>query len=365
MHTSKAAQVLHDWALAEGLMSESPVPAVATPPELALVTPAMPDGIAMLRQKRILAVGFNEAAREVVAFTKNAAPTGKKALAALPNRVDDVKIVYRQGNNVSAGDNPLAPHGGPPFVVRNAGGNAFYTCGSSISVGNCVDAGTLGALVRNAAGELLGLSNNHVSGSCSHAEVGLPIVAPGLTDVAANSLHPFTIGLHHSALPMLIGTPSVVPIANNTDAAIFRIINAQQVSSYQGAAYDTPATSAPLTAGMTVEKVGRTTGHTTGQVVSQMYGPCSVNYGVSRYNFSGSIFFPTVYVIHGIGDVFSDSGDSGSLITAEVGGSRVAVGIVFAGGGDLKAPGQKLTLALPIEPILTGLGLTLVSGHNI
>lgn len=365
MLTSKAAQIFHDWALAEGLMSESPVEPTATPPELGTISPVMPEGVAILRQKRVLAVGFNEAARQVIAFTKNAAPAGKKALSALPSRVGDVKILYRQGNNISAGDNAIAPHGAPPYVVRQVGTSNFYTCGSSISVGNCVDAGTLGALVRDATGGLFGLSNNHVSGSCSHAEVGLPIVAPGLQDVAAKSLYPFTLGLHQAALPMLIGTPSVVPISDNTDAAIFKVLNDGEVSSYQGAAYDTPAATAPLTAGMTVEKVGRTTGHTTGQVISQMYGPCSVSYGVSRYGFNGNIFFPEVFMIHGIDDVFSDSGDSGSLITSVIEGNRVAVGLVFAGGVDNKAPGHQFTLALPLEPILAKLGVTLVSGHNI
>lgn len=365
MQASKAAQIFHDWALTEGLMSESPEPTHSTPAELALVSPSFEAGKTTLRQKRILAVGFNEAAHEIIAYTKNAAPSGKKALDSVPSRVDDVRVRYRQGNHSSAGDSPSMPFGGPPFVVRNVAQALRYACGSSISVGNCVDAGTLGALVRDASGKMFGISNNHVSGSCSHAEVGLPVVAPGIADVAAGSLYPFTLGLHKAALPLVIGSPSVVAIADNTDAAMFEILNEDAVTSFQGNAYDTPSTTMPLQAGLNVEKVGRTTGHTSGYVDSELYGPVSVNYAAGRYGFSGRIFFNRVHVIRGISDVFSDNGDSGSLITAVDNGVRHAVGIVFAGNQDAKAPGGKITLALPLDPILSALGVTLVSGHHV
>lgn len=365
MEAAKAAQIFHDWAIQEGLMSESPVASASSPAELAQVSPASEDGKAILRQKRILSVGFNEAAREIVAYTKLAAPAGKKTKALLPSLIDDVKIKYHQGNHTKAGDAPVLPFGGPPYVIRNVGGANRLACGSSISVGNCVDAGTLGALVRDQNGAMFGLSNNHVSASCSHAEAGLPVVAPGLADVAAGGLHPFTIGLHEKALPMIIGSPTVVDISNNSDAAIFKIINEAQLSSFQGTAYDTPAATAPLAAGIEVEKVGRTTGHTKGYVESQYFGPLDVNYHAPRYGFSGRIFFKNAFAITGVGSSFSDNGDSGSLITAVIDGERRAVGIVFGGSPSGKAPGGILTVALPIEPILQALNVTLVAGHNI
>lgn len=365
MQAAKAAQIFHDWAIGEGLMSESPMARTSSDGELAQVAPASEDGKAILRQKRILSVGFNEAAREIIAYTKLAAPTGKKNKALLPSRIDDVKIKYHQGNNTKAGDTPTLPFGGPPYVIRNAAGKDRLTCGSSISVGNCVDAGTLGALVRDQAGTMFGLSNNHVSASCSHAEAGLPIVAPGLMDVAAHSLHPFTIGLHEKALPMLIGSPTVVDISSNSDAAIFKIINDTLLSSFQGTAYDTPAVTMPLAAGIEVEKVGRTTGHTKGYVESQYCGPLDVTYHAPRYGFSGRIYFDNAFAISGVGTAFSDHGDSGSLITTMVNGERRAVGIVFGGSPSGTAAGGTLTVALPIEPILHALNVTLVAGHNV
>jgi hypothetical protein len=150
------------------------------------------------------------------------------------------------------------------------------------------------------------------------------------------------------------------------DAAIFRIRDEGLVTSYQGQAYDTPAATGPLVPGMMVEKVGRTTGHTKGQVISQMYGAFPVNYTAALYGFNGSVLFEPVFCIVGNGSIFSDSGDSGSLITSvDANGNRIAVGLVFAGMPDVNAPGGKLTLALPLEPVLNQLGVTLVSGHNV
>jgi hypothetical protein len=97
-----------------------------------------------------------------------------------------------------------------------------------------------------------------------------------------------------------------------------------------------------------------------------MYGAFPVNYTAALYGFNGSVLFEPVFCIVGNGSIFSDSGDSGSLITSvDANGNRIAVGLVFAGMSDVNAPGGKLTLALPLEPVLNQLGVTLVSGHNV
>jgi len=84
------------------------------------------------------------------------------------------------------------------------------------------------------------------------------------------------------------------------------------------------------------------------------------------YNFSGFVLFAQVYVVVGEGNIFSDTGDSGSLVTTvDAEGNRSAVGLVFAGRGDAAAPGEKISLILPIKPILAALDVTLVTGHNI
>jgi hypothetical protein len=367
MQPAVAARVFFEWASSEGLVPDKPLQdKQSTDAEFALVTPKTDPGIALLRSKQIEAVAFNDQTQQISVFTKRVAPKSKRHLALLPNRVDDVTIKYRQGVQEPIGGLPSSPHGGPAFVVRPAGGSNRYTCGSSISVGNYRDAGTIGCLVRDANGSLFGLTNNHVSGGCNFAGVGLPIVAPGIYDVVPNGLNPFTLGLHVRSLTMVPGSADNIDPTLNYDAAIFRISDQSMVTSFQRDVYDTPAGDVPLLPNMIVEKVGRTTGHTQGRVVGQIFGAHSVRYSAPLYAFNGDVFFEPVFAITGTVDVFSDNGDSGSLITTlDQNGQRFAVGIVVGGMNDGSAPGGKTTIALPIQPILAGLGVTLVSGHNV
>lgn len=367
MDASTAARVFHDWAYGEGLIPDGPFsPVTSVPGELALVGPVTDVGKQILRTKQVQAIAFNEARAEIIVFTRRVAPGSKKQLGAVPNEVDGVKVKYRQGVQTAVGAVPSMPFGGPPYVVRAAMGSSRYACGSSISVGNCREAGTMGALVRDANGTMYGLSNNHVSASCSFAAAGLPILAPGVLDVAAGGLSPFTLGFHAAALPLVPGSVDNVDPKANLDAATFRIADDAIVTSFQGDAYDTPAVVGPLAPDLKVEKVGRTTGHTTGRVVGQIHGAHAIQYSAALYGFSGVIFFDPVYAIVGNGQAFSDNGDSGSLITSiDENSLRTAVGIVVGGMQDGSAPGGKITIALPIQPILAALGVTLVSGHNV
>lgn len=367
MEARAAAKAFHDWAISEGLMSEPVTSSGSTADEIALVQPVTDKGKQLLRTKQVHAVGFDDDANRVVVFTRRAAPSAKKALAALPDHVDDVAIQYRQGMTTSIGSEPTAPFGSPPFTIRVNGAHHRYTCGSSISAGNARDAGTMGCLVQNAAGEIFGLSNNHVSGSCSFAGVGLPILAPGVIDVAPNSLNPFTIGLHHMSLPLVTGAPDNVDHKANRDAAIFRVVDSTVVSSFQGDAYDTPSDTAPIKAGMVVEKFGRTTGLTKGRVISEIFGAHPIQYNAQQYLFSGIVCFEPAFAIVGNATVFSENGDSGSLVTTvdPTTGIRLAVAIVVGGMQDGSAPGKRTTIALPIEPVLAGFGVSLVTGHNV
>lgn len=367
MEARAAARTFHDWAISEGLMSEPVAPTGSTAHDIGLIQPVTDKGKQLLRTKQVHAVGFDDAGNKVVVFTRRAAPSSKRALALLPDRVDDVEIQYRQGMTTSIGSEPTAPFGSPPYTIRINGADRRYACGSSISAGNARDAGTMGCLVRNAAGEIFGLSNNHVSGSCSFAGTGLPILAPGVIDVAPNSLNPFTIGLHHTSLPLVTGAPDNVDHKANRDAAIFRIVDPEVVSSFQGDEYDTPPTAAPIKAGMIVEKFGRTTGLTKGRVISEIFGAHPIHYNAQQYGFAGIVCFEPAFAIVGDSTVFSDNGDSGALVTTvdPTSGNRLAVGIVVGGMQDGSAPGKRTTIALPIEPVLAGFGVSLVTGHNV
>lgn len=366
MEVIEAARIFHDWAAIEGLMSEGAAKRVSsTAAELHLIVPRDETAKRILRRRGVTSIMFSDAGREVIVLTKKTKPS-KKELALLPVAIDDVCISYRQGAPTSIGEPPRA-QSNPPFAIRHVGGIERYACGSSVSQGNSRDAGTLGCLVRDDGGVVYGLSNNHVTGGCSHAKVGLPILAPGVLDVVPVGQDPFTIGYHERALDMIVGTPDNTNTSSNLDAAIFKIVaKGDPVTSFQGSYYDTPATIVDIHAGLEVEKVGRTTRHTRGVVVGEFYGGRPVFYDMDIHAFKGRVFFDPVWAIAGIGGAFSEPGDSGALVTVlDDKQQRHAVGIVIAGMNDKSAPGGILTLVLPIEPILKKLKITLVSGHNV
>ena len=366
MNAKEAAEKLFNWALATGLMHSDHIsPADVAALDTDDMFPA--SAVEILRKRTIRHIAFNDQRNEVIVILQRSLPVSKKIQNALPQEIGGVAIKFRQGVTQTIGHQMAIPHAAPPWTLRQcANGQGRYACGSSISVGNNREAGTLGSLVKDTTGTLYGLSNNHVSGSCNYAARGLPILAPGVLDVCAGGLPPFTIGHHTKLLQLYPGSPDHVPAGGNLDAAIFEISNSDNVTSWQGNSYDTPSQVGALVGGIDVEKVGRTTGSTRGRVVGEMLGYHGIMYNAPLYQFAGPVYFRQMFAILGYGDAFSDSGDSGSLITTvSENGERKAVGIVVGGMDDSQAPGGKLSLALPIEPILTGLGVELVSGLNV
>ena len=327
-----------------------------------------PDGVAqntfaILRQRQVRFVGVNGPDATINVHLKRAAPTAKE-LKILPGTCNGFKLRYHQGNSNAVTPTAIA-ESSTACSLHMAAHATFYTCGSSISVGNDRSAGTLGCLVRDAQGILYGLSNNHVSGSCNYAPAGLPIIAPGVADVSPLNPYPFTLGIHSRQLSMRMGDPSSVDALDNSDAAIFQIVNDAPISSMQRTFYDTPPSCVDIAPGMQVEKVGRSSERTTGTVRSEVVGSFPIVYSAPQYNFSGTVYFEPLYVVYGVGDRFSEAGDSGSLVTyVDSQGLRHGVGLVVAGLDDSSAPGQKCSLVLPLKPILDRLQLTLVTQHN-
>lgn len=358
-----ALQLLR-WAHDNGLLAADayyPTHVVGTP-NFGDV-PVDASGLGVLRSRQIRFVAIDEAANKISVFLRKASPTAKE-LKVLPSSCNGASLKYHQGNTETISPSAVA-EATSTCALHLVGTNAFYTCGSSISVGNNREAGTLGCLVRDAAGRLFGLTNNHVSGACSYAPNGLPVLAPGVVDVSPVNPHPFTIGVHSAQLPMLIGDPSSVDHTMNSDAALFEITEVNRVSSMQRSFFDTPTSVLDMVPGMTVQKVGRTTALTTGAVLGELIGAASINYSASQYGFSGSVYFEPLFIIHGHGDIFSEGGDSGSLVVhVDAQGTRHAVGLVVAGCADGSAPGGKRSIVLPLRPILNRFNVALVAGYN-
>ncbi|UXC20006.1 S1 family peptidase [Comamonas squillarum] len=352
------------WARDNGLLSED-----AYYPKNLLQHPNFGQSvdslaISALRKRQIRFVAIDEDGGKISVFLKRAAPT-ENEMKSLPHLCNGHQVSYHQGNSENVSPSAVAATTNTCALHASTSG-IFYTCGSSISIGNNREAGTLGCLVKDAQGAIFGLTNNHVSGACGYAQIGLPVLAPGVLDVAPGNPHPFTIGTHFIQLPMIFGDPSGVDHTLNSDAALIKITKPEAVSSMQRGAYDTPLSVIDLVPGMAVEKVGRTTGHTAGAVLAEIVGATSVSYAAGQYNFAGSAYFEKIFVVHGFGDLFSDGGDSGSLVThLDTNGVRHAVGIVFAGTVDGRAPGGKRSLIMPIKPILERLQVSMVSGYNL
>lgn len=352
---------IRKWAVSKGLMQALPEAVENNITGGVEPLKAGTEVEALIRQKGLVSIAYDAVSRTIFLYTKK--KVYQKDYKVLPRQIGGCGIAYPQGVNDDIGKQPPQAQGAA-FTTYSSHGADRYTCGSSISPGNSCSAGTLGALVRDATGKLLGLTNNHVSGQCNHASPGLPILAPGVMDVNPNNIHPFTIGLHQHVLKMGIGTQGNIDIRDNSDAATFVITNPGLVTSMQGGLYDTPLSIIEPREGMKVQKVGRTTSHTTGKIVGRELMPIGIHYVAHEYGFSGMIYFDDVWIVHGDNESFSAPGDSGSLIVT-LDGDSAAVGLLFAGGSDSLADGGDKTLFLPIGPILEKLDVSLVGGHNV
>lgn len=356
------ALALRAWAEATGVFGQARI----APPRLdgtAAGSVFAAEAAAALVAKPITAVGIAASGRReprIFVYTRRRLTLGEQK--RLRDNAFATPLEFRVARPFAVTTPTVAAR--PPIAT----GDDRLPCGSSIGVGNAREAGTLGALLADRDGTLFGLSCNHVTGGCSNARPGLPIVAPGILDVGADAPWPRTIGLHVRALPLVPGDPSAVAgHRDNTDAACFRILEPDRVSSRQGDAYDTPSLAAEPEEDATVEKVGRTTGTTRGIVESRLVGPQRIDYDVVVHHsaeedvaFRGSVHFEPIYLVRGLDGGFAAAGDSGALVVAREPDRppSAAVGLVIGGRG-----GEE-TWMVPLPPLIARLGLTLVSGHG-
>jgi hypothetical protein len=311
-------------------------------------------GSSVLRRRLISLVAIKRRENKILIFTTKKVTLAEEKL--LPKSFGGVAVEFLHGGVPVA---LATPNQGVGYFQSSTGA---YCCGSSIHPARYVGAGTMGALVQDAQGTVFGLTNNHVTGDCNFSDLHSPILAPGHIDVQPKGVDPFTIGYHSKTLPMVPGSPDNVSAAENSDAAIFQIKDPATVSSKQGVYHDTPVKTMPLMDGMSVDKVGRTTGLRQGKVVAQVVGfePCQ--YSVNYLNGGKTlVYFESPFIVFdslGQGR-FSEPGDSGSLVTTMHQGERRAAGLLYAGNT------EGYTFVLPIEPILSSLGVSLISGHNL
>jgi hypothetical protein len=218
-------------------------------------------------------------------------------------------------------------------------------CG--VSIGNClrVMAGTLGCLVtRN--NQLFVLSNNHVIALVNTSPLNAGIPQPGRLDGGV------------CAADIIARLTQFIPInfaagANNVvDAAIARTSPALVDRRILRPGGVLQPIALPLVApafNMAVHKSGRTTQYRRGTIdlvnttVNVSYAPLG---GVAR--------FVRQFRVRGVGSIFSDRGDSGSLVTTFPGNRPV--GLLFAGNA-----ANNMTFCNPIREVLAAFAVTIVA----
>ena len=230
---------------------------------------------------------------------------------------------------------------------------------------NRLTSGTLGALAERSGTRYI-LSNNHVLNPQNSRSTGTDVFQPGYLD----ALGPEPIARLTSVVPL---QPSNT---NFVDCAIAEILRPDLVDPIFLPAVGRLSAAGPADPanGMKVEKVGRTSGYTTGDIVDM-----SVDVRVGFLH--GSYIFHDQFLVQGetrvwpsvlsrlpgrIPEVvaklrvlqdrrsFSAPGDSGSVIVDRL--SKRAIGLLVGGSSD-----WLLSVASPIQRVLRELGIALVS----
>ncbi|GAB7191838.1 hypothetical protein NUM3379_25460 [Kineococcus sp. NUM-3379] len=208
-----------------------------------------------------------------------------------------------------------------------------------------VTAGTLGAFVTLAGTPgVYALSNNHVLADSDRAALRDPVLQPGPHDGGDAGDR---VGILTHAVPLSSG--------GAVDAAVALL---EGVRGADDEAIDPSYPVGRLTGWcepddeVEVEKVGRTTGRTSGRITAIELDDVAVEYPVGPIVFDGQI------EVTGTGGAFSAGGDSGSLVYRP--DTREAVGLLFAGSETGGEDGTGLTFCNPIGLVLDSLGATLV-----
>jgi len=207
---------------------------------------------------------------------------------------------------------------------------------------NFVMAGTFGAVVSKSGNRFI-LSNNHVLAENGVVALGAAIFQPGLLDGG------------NEATDQVASLTTFIQIKpagfNKVDCAIAQLLAATPANPSLMPRVGALASANPVTAavGMLVEKTGRTTGYTRGKVFD-IASDVNVDYEDKDGNTFTATFADQMLIV-GAPGMFSDRGDSGSLIVER--SSKLATGLLFAGS-------RSHTIANHIADVLAALGVTLV-----
>jgi hypothetical protein len=208
-----------------------------------------------------------------------------------------------------------------------------------------ITAGTIGARVTDGM-RIFALSNNHVFAASNGGREGDNFLQPGVADGGRNPDD--ALGTLFDFEPIeFCGGIACSP--NKMDAAVALTTADDLGTETPEDGYGSPRSETfEATLGMSVQKYGRTTGHTVGRVTG-INATIDVNYRTGTARFEGQIIIS--------GDGFSTGGDSGSLIVTKglLMADRRPVGLLFAGS-------PTSTIANPIDLVLDRFGVRVDGG---
>lgn len=217
-------------------------------------------------------------------------------------------------------------------------------CG--VSIGNCLQimAGTLGCLVtRN--NQLFILSNNHVMALVNTSPLGAGIPQPGRLDggvCAADVIAKLTQFIPINFAPGALNKVDAAIAQTSPNLVDRRILRTGGVLQPIVAGNQLPVFN------MQVQKSGRTTQYRRGFI-----DLVSTTIDVSYAPLGGVARFQNQFRVRGVGSIFSDRGDSGSLVTTFP--QNKPVGLLFSG-----AAASNTTFCNPIGTVLSSFGVSIV-----
>jgi len=226
-----------------------------------------------------------------------------------------------------------------PILLGSSGGNI-----NDIGDRACCS-GTLGGLVQDSAGAYI-LSNNHVLARNNRGAVGEDVLQPGLIDQGPACTQDTADAVADLTAWVPVSFDSdAIQYENTVDAAIAAARAGAVAASGEIADVGIPAsTTTPAVIGMAVQKRGRTSGHTFGNV-----GALNVTVDVTYPAACGDRKGPKARFVGQIrvddtNGTFSEGGDSGSLVLTND-AARSPIGLLFAGS-------STSTLLNPIDEVL-------------
>ena len=213
-----------------------------------------------------------------------------------------------------------------------------YSCGHQ-----SITAGTIGGLFIDRDGDPVILSNNHVLSCENNAKIGDIICQPGPSD--SNNINFIGWDQPAAQLPYIGTLKKFVELnrqGNTQDSAIALIHDKFIQSGMVDPFY--PVINKSLTGfdspkvNMQVQKMGRTTGYTTGRIIA-LNSSFTISYDFGDAKFNDCVVCTSM----------SKGGDSGSIIFDM---NMKAVSLLFAGS-------PKVTIGTPIQPVVDYYGLSL------